>query len=95
LQHQQRHTAVRRNTSASMNLNGQDWNEVVIRKKKPTSGQLKDEAAVNAVSLVVCGRTSSADGVMASAALHANCGSGLPRCCAAHRLAVLVWVWRP
>jgi hypothetical protein len=33
-----------------MNLNGQDWDSVVIRKKKPTSSQLKDESAVNAVS---------------------------------------------
>lgn len=33
-----------------MNMNGgQDWNDVVIRKKKPTSSQLKDEGAVNAV----------------------------------------------
>lgn len=35
-----------------MNLNGaQDWDQVVIRKKKPTNSQLKDEASVNAVSL--------------------------------------------
>lgn len=33
-----------------MNLNGgQDWNEVVLRKKPQTSAQRKDEAAVNAV----------------------------------------------
>lgn len=31
-----------------MNLNGQDWDTVVIRKKQPTSAQLKDEGAVNA-----------------------------------------------
>jgi hypothetical protein len=34
-----------------MNMNGgQDWDTVVIRKKKPTSATLKDEGAVNAVS---------------------------------------------
>lgn len=32
-----------------MNMGGgQDWDSVVIRKKKPTNSQLKDEAAVNA-----------------------------------------------
>eukprot|EP00878_Enallax_costatus_P021314 GHUV01022560.1.p1 GENE.GHUV01022560.1~~GHUV01022560.1.p1 ORF type:complete len:139 (+),score=38.14 GHUV01022560.1:94-510(+) len=32
-----------------MNMNGgQDWDTVVIRKKKPTTSQLKDESAVNA-----------------------------------------------
>jgi putative transcription factor len=32
-----------------MNMNGgQDWDTVVIRKKKPTSASLKDESAVNA-----------------------------------------------
>eukprot|EP00877_Chromochloris_zofingiensis_P005365 jgi/Chrzof1/1482/Cz10g09150.t1 len=34
---------------AIMNLNGgQDWDTVVIRKKAPTTSQMKDEAAVNA-----------------------------------------------
>lgn len=34
-----------------MNMGGgQDWDTVVIRKKKPTSATLKDESAVNAVS---------------------------------------------
>lgn len=39
-----------------MNLGGgQDWDTVVIRKKKPTTGQLKDESAVNAVcSVAAC-----------------------------------------
>jgi hypothetical protein len=33
-----------------MNMGGgQDWDTVVIRKKKPTTAQLKDESAVNAV----------------------------------------------
>eukprot|EP00879_Flechtneria_rotunda_P000544 GHRR01000650.1.p1 GENE.GHRR01000650.1~~GHRR01000650.1.p1 ORF type:complete len:144 (+),score=37.19 GHRR01000650.1:189-620(+) len=31
-----------------MNLNGQDWDTVVIRKKAPSTSQLKDEGAVNA-----------------------------------------------
>ena len=34
-----------------MNMNGgQDWDQVVLKKKKPTNSQLKDETAVNAVS---------------------------------------------
>jgi hypothetical protein len=34
-----------------MNMsNGQDWDQVVLRKKKPTNAQLKDESAVNQVS---------------------------------------------
>ena len=32
-----------------MNLQGQDWGEVVIRKKKPTAAQAQTESAVNAV----------------------------------------------
>ena len=35
-----------------MNLQGQDWGEVVIRKKKPTAAQSQTEASVNAVRLV-------------------------------------------
>lgn len=35
-----------------MNLQGQDWGEVVIRKKKPTAAQAQTEASVNAVWLV-------------------------------------------
>eukprot|EP00775_Hariotina_reticulata_P004498 gene4498-4751_t len=31
-----------------MNLQGQDWDTVVIRKKKPSTAALKDEGAVNA-----------------------------------------------
>ncbi|GBF90288.1 hypothetical protein Rsub_02394 [Raphidocelis subcapitata] len=31
-----------------MNLNGQDWSEVVLRKKPQSSAARKDEAAVNA-----------------------------------------------
>ncbi|KAL3140520.1 multiprotein-bridging factor 1 [Trebouxia sp. C0010 RCD-2024] len=31
-----------------MNLQGQDWGEVVIRKKKPTAAQSQTEASVNA-----------------------------------------------
>ncbi len=31
-----------------MNLNGQDWDTVIIRKRQPTNSQLKDEASVNA-----------------------------------------------
>lgn len=31
-----------------MNLQGQDWGEVVIRKKKPTAAQAQTESAVNA-----------------------------------------------
>ncbi|GLC42269.1 multiprotein-bridging factor 1 [Pleodorina starrii] len=31
-----------------MNMNGQDWDQVVIRKKQPSGAALKDEAAVNA-----------------------------------------------
>ena len=34
-----------------MNLQGQDWGEVVIRKKKPTAAQAQTEASVNAVWL--------------------------------------------
>jgi len=31
-----------------MNMNGgQDWDQVVLKKKKPTNSQLKDESAVN------------------------------------------------
>jgi putative transcription factor len=29
-------------------MGGQDWDTVVLRKKKPTSAQMKDEGAVNA-----------------------------------------------
>ena len=47
-----------------MNLNGQDWDSVVIRKKKPTSAQLKDESAVNAV------RSLAVHGIAAAAAWH-------------------------
>jgi hypothetical protein len=37
-----------------MNMNGgQDWDQVVLKKKKPTNSQLKDESAVNAVSPVI------------------------------------------
>jgi hypothetical protein len=51
-----------------MNMNGgQDWDTVVIRKKKPTTAQLKDESAVNAVSdgahppiMLLCARSPSA-----------------------------------
>ena len=32
-----------------MNMNSQDWDTVVLRKKQPTGAALKDEAAVNAV----------------------------------------------
>ena len=32
-----------------MNLQGQDWGEVVIRKKKPTAASSQTEASVNAV----------------------------------------------
>ncbi len=32
-----------------MNLQGQDWGEVVIRKKKPTAAQAQTESAVNTV----------------------------------------------
>ena len=32
-----------------MNLQGQDWGEVVIRKKKPTAAQAQSEQSVNAV----------------------------------------------
>lgn len=35
-----------------MNLQGQDWGEVVIRKKKPTAAQSQTEASVNAVGLI-------------------------------------------
>lgn len=35
-----------------MNLQGQDWGEVVIRKKKPTAAQAQTEASVNAVWLM-------------------------------------------
>lgn len=35
-----------------MNLQGQDWGEVVIRKKKPTAAQAQTEASVNAVWLI-------------------------------------------
>lgn len=31
-----------------MNLQGQDWNDVVIRKKKPPAGQGQTDKAVNA-----------------------------------------------
>lgn len=31
-----------------MNLSGQDWDTVVLKKKAPTASQAKDEAAVNA-----------------------------------------------
>ncbi|KAG2449251.1 hypothetical protein HYH02_005996 [Chlamydomonas schloesseri] len=31
-----------------MNMNSQDWDTVVLRKKQPTGAALKDEAAVNA-----------------------------------------------
>ena len=31
-----------------MNLQGQDWNDVVIRKKKPTASQAQSSSAVNA-----------------------------------------------
>jgi hypothetical protein len=54
--------------SAKMNMNGgQDWDTVVIRKKKPTTAQLKDESAVNAVGdgahlpiMLACARSPSA-----------------------------------
>jgi hypothetical protein len=36
-----------------MNLQGQDWGEVVIRKKKPTAAQAQTESAVNAVRTFV------------------------------------------
>ena len=36
-----------------MNLQGQDWGEVVIRKKKPTAAQAQTEASVNAVWLIL------------------------------------------
>lgn len=36
-----------------MNLQGQDWGEVVIRKKKPTAAQAQTESAVNAVRRLV------------------------------------------
>ena len=29
---------------------GQDWEPVVLRKKKPTASEAKDEATINAVS---------------------------------------------
>ncbi len=32
-----------------MNLQGQDWNPVVIKKRTPTAAQMKDESTVNAV----------------------------------------------
>lgn len=31
-----------------MHMGGQDWDTVVLRKKKPTAAQMKDEGAVNA-----------------------------------------------
>ena len=31
-----------------MNLQGQDWNDVVIRKKKPTASEAQTSKAVNA-----------------------------------------------
>lgn len=31
-----------------MNLQGQDWNDVIIRKKKPTAGEAQTSKAVNA-----------------------------------------------
>ena len=33
-----------------MNLQGQDWGEVIIRKKKPTAAVAQSEQSVNAVS---------------------------------------------
>ena len=32
-----------------MNLQGQDWGEVIIRKKKPTAAVAQSEQSVNAV----------------------------------------------
>lgn len=43
-QRQQQHLIV----PCRMNLNGQDWDTVIIRKRQPTNSQLKDEASVNA-----------------------------------------------
>jgi hypothetical protein len=38
-----------------MNLNGgQDWDQVVLRKKPQSAAARKDEAAVNAVRVVLC-----------------------------------------
>lgn len=50
-----------------MNLQGQDWGEVVIRKKKPTAAQAQTEASVNAVWLIE--KPSSCQQIVAACAL--------------------------
>lgn len=44
---------LRNHCTFNMNLQGQDWGEVVIRKKKPTAAQAQTESAVNTVRTFV------------------------------------------
>ena len=59
-----------------MNLQGQDWGEVVIRKKKPTAAQAQTEQAVNEVRSAGMSDRRSAGAVLTRTCSHAGSAAG-------------------